>query len=72
MTINTITNPLIDFAVRVIAHKFYLSSRMNYVPRVVVYMGYKMVKQDHTYDLIKLLLQQINENLGEIRKKKGA
>ena len=26
MTIHTITNPLIDFAVRVIAHKFYQSS----------------------------------------------
>ena len=31
-----------------------------------------MVKQDHTYDLAELQLQQINENLGAIRKTKGA
>ena len=32
MTIDTITDPLIDLAVRVIAHKFYQSSRLNNVP----------------------------------------
>lgn len=32
MTIDTITDPLIDFAVRVISHKFYQSSRLNSVP----------------------------------------
>ena len=72
MTIDIITNPLIDFAVRVIVHKFYQSSRLNSVSCIAVDMGYKMVKRDHTYDLAKLLLQQINENLGDIRKTKGA
>ena len=72
MTIDTITNPLIDFAIRVIAHKFYQSSRLNSVPCVAVDMGYKVVKRDHTYDLAELLLKQINENLGAIRKIKGA
>ena len=30
------------------------------------------MKKDHTYDLVELMLQQINENLGAIRKSKGA
>ena len=32
MTIDTIKDPLIDFAIRVISHKFYQSRRMNSVP----------------------------------------
>ena len=68
MTIDTITDLLIDFLVRVISHKFYLSSRLNSVPCIVVDMGYKIVKTDHTYDLAKLQLQQLIENLGAIRK----
>ncbi len=35
-------------------------------------VSYKLVKKDHTYDLVELMLQQINENLGAIRKYKGA
>ena len=35
-------------------------------------MGYKIVKKDHTYDLAKLQLQQIMENLGAIRRFKSA
>ena len=72
MTIDTITNPLIDFFVRVIAHKFYQSSRLNNVPCITIDIGYKMVKRDHTYDLAELQLQQIIENLGAIRRTKGA
>ena len=56
MTIETIIDPLIAFAVRVIAHKFYKSSRLNSVPCIVVDMGYKIVKKGHTYDLVKLKL----------------
>ena len=72
MTIDTITNPLINFSVRVIAHKFYQSSQLNNIPCVVVDIGYKMVKRDHVHNLAELELQQINENLGAIRKTKGA
>ena len=71
MTIDTITNPLFEFAMKVIAHKFYKSNRLNNMLCVAVDMGYKMVKKYHTYDLVELLLQQINENLGAIRKTKG-
>ena len=72
MTIDTITEPLLDFSVRVISHKFYQSSRLNSMPCIVVDVSYKLVKKDHTYDLAELMLQQINENLGAIRKSKGA
>ena len=54
MSIDTITNPLVNFAVRVISHKFYQSSRLNNVPCIAVDVGYKIVKRDHTYDLAEL------------------
>ena len=54
MTIDTIHDPLIEFSVRVIAHKFYESNRPNSVPFMAVDVGYKLVKKDHTYDLAEL------------------
>jgi len=69
MTIDTIIDPLLDFAIRVISHNFYQSSRLNSVPWIVVDVAYKLVKKDHTCDLAKLLLQKIMENLGAIRSK---
>ena len=72
MTIDAITNPLIEFSIRVISHKFYQSSRLSSVPCIEVDVGYKIVKKDHTYDLAELWLQQLMENLGAIRKNKSA
>lgn len=72
MAIDTIIEPLLDFIVRIISHKFYQSSRLNSVPCIAVDVAYKLVKKDHTYDLVELMYQQINENLGAIRKSKGA
>lgn len=57
MTIDTITDPLLDFAIRVISHKFYQSSRLNSMPCIAVDVAYKLVKKDHTYDLVELMLQ---------------
>ena len=57
MKIDTITDPLLDFVVRVISHKFYQSSRLNSVPYIAMDVGYKIVKKDHTYDLAELQLQ---------------
>ena len=72
MTIDTIKDPLVEFVVRVISHKFYQSSRLNSVPCIAVDVGYKIVKKDHTFDLVELQLQQIMENLGAIRRSKSA
>ena len=57
MTIDTITDPLVNFVVRVISHKFYQSSRLNNVPFITMDIGYKIVKRDHTYDMVELQLQ---------------
>ena len=57
MTIDTVTDPLLDFAVRVISHKFYQYRRMNSVPYIAVDVAYKLVKKDHSYDLAELMLQ---------------
>ena len=56
---------------RIISHKFYQSSRLNSVPCIAVDVSYKLVEKDHNYDLAELMFQQINENLGAIRKTKG-
>ena len=72
MTIDTVTDPLLDFAVRIISHKFFQSSKLNSVPCIAIDVAYKIIKRDHTYDLAELMFQQINENLGAIRKSKGA
>ena len=72
MTIDTVIDPLVNFFVRVISHKFYQSSRLNSVPSISMDVGYKIVKRDHTYDLAKIQLQKIMENLGAIRRTKGA
>ena len=36
MTIETITEPLLEFSIRIISHKFYQSSRLNNMPCIVV------------------------------------
>ena len=72
MTIDIVTKPLLHFVVRIISHKFYQSSRLNSVPCIAIDVAYKLVKKDHTYELEKLMLQQIKENLGAIRRSKGA
>ena len=72
MMIDIVTDPFFNFIVRVIAHKFYQSSRFSSVPYIVVDVGYKIVKKDHTYDLAELQLQQLMKNLGAIRKTKSA
>ena len=54
MSIDTIKDPLIEFLVRVISHKFYKSSRLNSMPYIVVDLGYKIMRKDCSYDLVKL------------------
>lgn len=63
MSIDSIEDPLIEFHVHVIAHNLYQSRILNNVPCVAFYLGYKIMKQDHSYDLAELQLQQLIENL---------
>ena len=53
MKIDTVIDPLLDFVVRVISHKFYQSIRLNSVPCIVFDVVYKLVKKD---DLAELML----------------
>ena len=48
MKIDTIKEPLLEFVVRIISHKFYQSSRLNIVPCIAIDVAYKLVKKDHT------------------------
>ena len=57
MTIDTITNPLLEFVVKVISHKFYQSNKLNNVPCIAVDVTFNLVKKDHTYDLAELMMQ---------------
>ena len=54
MTIDIVLDPLIPFALRIIAHKFLLSRKLNSVSCMIMDMGYKIVKKDHSYDLTEL------------------
>ena len=56
---------------RIIAHKLYQSIRINSVPCIAIDLGYKIVNNDHSYDLTDLQLQQLSENLGAVRKAKN-
>ena len=70
MSIETISNPLVEFSIRLIAHKFYQSSKLNRMLCIAIDLGYKIVKRDHSYNLAKLQLQQLTKNLGSIRRSK--
>ena len=54
MIIDTIIDPLINLSLRVISHKLYQSSRLNSVTCIDVDVRYKIVKKDHSYDLVEL------------------
>ena len=71
MSKDCIEDPLIEFVVHVIAHKFYQSSRLNSMSCDAIYLGYKIVKKDHEYDLVELHLQKLIENLEVVRKDKN-
>ena len=62
MSTDSILDPLIGFVVRVIAQKFFQSRKINTVSCMAIDLGYKIVKRDHTYDLIELQLQQLSKN----------
>ena len=71
MTIDTIKDPLIDFVVRIISHKFYQSSRLNSVPCIAGDLAFKLVENDHTYDLAKLWYIISMKTLEQLENQKG-
>lgn len=57
MSISTIIDLELDFAMRVIRHKFYQSRKPQSVPCVAINVAWKIVKKDNSYDLADLQLQ---------------
>lgn len=54
---STIKDPEIDFAVNVIANKFYQSNWSGSVLCISIDIAWKIVKKDHSYDIVDLQLQ---------------
>ena len=55
------------FGIHVIAYKLYSSSRLNSVPCEAVDLAFKIAKKNMEYDLVDLLLKQLNKNMESIR-----
>lgn len=72
LSITNIPNPLIEFSMIFISHKFYQYSRFNSVPCMVVNKAWKIAMKDHEYDLSELQRLQLVENLTAIRKVKNS
>lgn len=70
--ISNIIDPLIDFAMREITHKFYQSSRLSSVSCMTVDQAWKMVIKYHEYDLFELQWLQLVENLLSIKVAKNS
>ena len=71
MKISSVTNMELKFDIHIIAHKIYSLSRLNNVSCEVVYLAYKVVKNNLSLDLAKLLLNQLNKNMESIRASKN-
>lgn len=72
LSITNISNPLIQSSVRVIAQKFYQSSKLNSVPCMVVGQVWKILMKDNEYDIAELQKLKLVENLSSIRKVKNS
>ena len=71
MKISSITDVELKFGTHVIAHNIYSSSQQNSVSCEVVDLAYKIVKNNLSYDLVDLLLKQLNKNMESIQTSKN-
>lgn len=71
MKLNVVTNMELKFCIHVIAHKIYNSSRLNGVSCEAIDLAYKVVKNNLSFDLVELLLNQFNKNMESIRVSKN-
>ena len=67
MKISEIIDMELKFGIHVIAHKIYSSSRLNSVSCEVVDLAFKVVKNNMSFDLAELMLNQFNKNMESIR-----
>ena len=71
MKISSVIDMELKFWIHIIAHKIYSSSRLNSVSCEAVDLAYKVVKNNLSLDLGKLLLNQFNKNMESIRTSKN-
>ena len=68
--IRSVINMELKFHIHIISHKIYSSTRLNSVSCEVVDLVYKVVKNNLSLDLAKLLLNQFNKNMESIKTSK--
>ena len=71
MKISCVTNLELKFGIHIIAHKIYLSSHPNSVSCEAVDSAYKVVKNNLSFDLVELLVNQLNKNMESIQSSKN-
>ena len=65
MKISSVTDEELRFGIHVIVRKIYSSSHLNNVSCEVVDLAYKVVKDNLSYDLAKLLLRKFKKKYGK-------
>ena len=70
MKISSVIDKELKFGIHIIAHKIYSSNKLNTVSYEAVDLAYKVVKNNLSLDLAKLLLNQFNKNMESIRASK--
>ena len=66
MKISCVTSMELKFGIHVIFHKIYSLSRLNSVSCEAIDLAYKVVKNNLSLDLAKLMLNQFNKNMESI------
>ena len=61
----------LKFGIHIIVHKIYSSSRLNNVSCEAVDLAYKVVKNNMSFNLAELMLNQFNKNMESIRTSKN-
>jgi len=71
LKISSVFDVELKFGIDIISHKIYSSSRLNNMSCEEVDLAYKVVKNNISFDLAKLLLKQFNKNTESIRTSKN-
>lgn len=66
LKISNVSNMELRFGIHIITHKVYSSSRLNSVPHEALDLAYKVFKKNFEFDLVDLMLKQLNNNMESI------
>ena len=71
LKISSVTDVDLRFGIHIIAHKIYSSSQSNSVPCEAVNLAYKIIKKNMEFDLLDVLLKQLNKNTDSVKTSKN-